>query len=61
MESEYETVFSESNFRTYIFKVRVKNEMVNDEQRIKCSVMAVRPVDYAQECRDLLAAINRYN
>lgn len=34
---------------------------VNDEQRIKCTVASVKPVDYARECKELIKAIGQYN
>jgi hypothetical protein len=41
--------------------LRVKAEQVNDEQRVKNTVMNVRPVNLVQESRDLIAAIKAYN
>ena len=61
MQARYDATFQEANFGTHIFRLRVKAEQVNDEQRVKNTVMNVRPVNLAQESRDLIAAIKAYN
>jgi hypothetical protein len=40
--------------------VRVKMELVKDEQRIKGTVVKVRPVEHAKECRALLDVIKKF-
>jgi len=41
-------------------KLRIKVEMVNDEQRVKSTIVEVKPVDFVQESHSLLQAINSY-
>ena len=53
----YDSTFAKAAFTEWVFKCRVKNEIVNDERRTKTSVMGMYPVDYVQESKDLLAAI----
>jgi replication factor A1 len=60
MLARYEAVFQEANFTPYVFRVRIKVENVNDEQRVKCNIVQARPINYVQECRDLVAAIKSY-
>jgi hypothetical protein len=60
MQARYDAVFSEANFATYVFRLRVKAEQVNDEQRVKSTVMSVREVNLVQESRDLIQAIKAY-
>uniref|UniRef100_A0A7S2P0X2 Replication protein A subunit n=1 Tax=Leptocylindrus danicus TaxID=163516 RepID=A0A7S2P0X2_9STRA len=55
----FESVFNKANFTDWVLKCRVKSEMVGDEQRVKTSVVNLMPVDYVQESRDMLAAINK--
>lgn len=59
--AEYEHVFSEANFQELLFRLKVKEEMMNDDARIKISVMSTKKMDYAQESRELLAAIALYD
>jgi hypothetical protein len=60
-DTEYENVFANALFKTVIAKVRVKQELVQDEQRIKASFTKVDDIDYVQECTQLIEAISKYN
>jgi len=56
----YDGYFGKATHTEWIFKCRVKNEMVNDEQRLKTQVVRMDPVDYAAECRDMIAALEKF-
>merc|ERR1711865_1273036 len=56
-EQEFESVFTECNFKTFIFSMRVKAETYEDEQRIKATVVGMQEVNIRQECQDLINAI----
>jgi len=57
-DTEYfESVFANASNTDWIVKAKVRTEFVSDEQRVKVSVAALTPVDYVQESRDLIAAI----
>ncbi|XP_032119336.1 replication protein A 70 kDa DNA-binding subunit isoform X4 [Sapajus apella] len=58
-EQAFEEVFQNANFRSFIFRVRVKVETYNDESRIKATVMDVKPVDYREYGRRLVQSIRR--
>ncbi|XP_054989519.1 replication protein A 70 kDa DNA-binding subunit [Sorex araneus] len=58
-EHAFEEVFQNANFRSFTFKIRVKLETYNDESRIKATVMDVKPVDYREYSRRLIASIRR--
>nr|KAF6417011.1 replication protein A1 [Molossus molossus] len=58
-EQAFEEIFQNANFRSFIFKIRVKLETYNDESRIKATVMDVKPVDYREYSRRLIANIRR--
>ena len=60
LQARYDAVFSEANFTSYHFRIRVKVENVNDEQRVKANVVGIKPIDYRQESRELIAAIKSY-
>ena len=53
----YEGFFSKAVHSEWVFKCKVKQEMVNDEMRTKTSVVGLYPVDYLQDAKDMLAAL----
>ncbi len=55
----YDSVFAKAAFSEWLFKCRVRKEMVNDEYRTKVQVVKMEKVDYAAECRDMIAALER--
>jgi replication factor A1 len=59
-QDAYDSYFARAQFSECIFKCKVKNEMVNEESRVKTSVYTLHPVDYAKESLDLLAAIEKF-
>ncbi|XP_059004156.1 replication protein A 70 kDa DNA-binding subunit isoform X2 [Mustela lutreola] len=58
-EQAFEEVFQNANFRSFIFRIRVKLETYNDESRIKATVIDVKPVDYKEYGRRLIMNIRR--
>ncbi|XP_032702569.1 replication protein A 70 kDa DNA-binding subunit isoform X2 [Lontra canadensis] len=58
-EQAFEEVFQNANFRSFIFRIRVKLETYNDESRIKATVMDVKPVDYKEYGRRLIMNIRK--
>jgi replication factor A1 len=56
----YDSYFARACFTDWVFRCRVSNELVNDEMRVKTTVQTMVPVDYAKECRDLLAEIAKF-
>jgi replication factor A1 len=56
----YDGHFAKAAYTEWIFKCRVKKEMVNDEPRIKSTILRMDPVDYASECKDLLQALEKF-
>jgi Replication factor-A C terminal domain len=59
-QEEFEAVFVEACWQQYVIKVRVKAETVNDEQRIKSTIIDASPVDPIKECAGLIKAIKMY-
>lgn len=57
----YEKVFADALFKQVTTKLRVKQEMVNDEPRIKSQVISLAPVDFKAESKQLLLAISKYD
>ena len=53
----YDSAFARATYSEWIFKCKVRQEMVGDEQRIKTSLVAAHPLDYAAESRSLLQAL----
>lgn len=59
-EAAYEKAFADALFKTCICKVRVKQELVNDEMRTKNTVLKVDDLDVVAECKQMLDAIKAY-
>ena len=59
-QDAYDSYFAKASHTDWIFKCKVKQEMVGDESRVKTSVVTLHPVDYAKESRDLLEALKMY-
>ncbi|XP_075575644.1 replication protein A 70 kDa DNA-binding subunit isoform X5 [Pelecanus crispus] len=58
-EQAFEEVFQNANFNTYEFRIRVKLETFNDESRIKATAVDVKPVNYREYSKRLIASIRR--
>ncbi|XP_059685234.1 replication protein A 70 kDa DNA-binding subunit isoform X2 [Gavia stellata] len=58
-EQAFEEVFQNANFNTYEFRIRVKLETYNDESRIKATAVDVKPVNYREYSKRLIASIRR--
>ncbi|KAG5189180.1 hypothetical protein JKP88DRAFT_197666 [Tribonema minus] len=56
----FEDTFVEACWKQYVLRVRVKAEMVNDEQRIKSTIVDAEPVDPVKESAALIRAIKAY-
>jgi replication factor A1 len=59
-QDAYDSYFARANHTEWVFKCKVKQEMVNEESRVKTSVVSMYPIDYAKESRDLLAEIAKF-
>jgi replication factor A1 len=55
----YDGHFAKATHTEWIFRCRVKNEIVNDEPRVKTQVVRMDPVDYAAESKELLLALEK--
>jgi replication factor A1 len=53
----YDSYFTKVLHTDWIFKCKVKQEMMGDEARVKTNVHSLQPINYAKECADLLDAI----
>lgn len=59
-EAEVERIFDAPLFRMYTAKCKVKQEAYQQEQKIKQSVLNILPIDFVQQNKSLLDAINKY-
>lgn len=57
----FNKVFADVNFKQIMLKLRVKQEMVNDEPRLKSQGQSYSAVDFAKESKQLLLAISKYD
>jgi replication factor A1 len=58
-QDAYDTVFARARFTEWIFKCKVKQEMMNEEHRVKTSVVALQPVDYLKDSLELLSLLEK--
>ncbi|KAI9014187.1 putative RFA1 protein [Hyaloraphidium curvatum] len=58
--NRYGEIFTDATFKRYNFRVRAKMENFNEEQKIKCSIMAASPVDWSEMSNQLIETINQY-
>lgn len=60
-DCRYEDILNEVPFKPFIFRLRTKMEVYNDESRLKTSVMSVAPVNYVEYTQKLLKDIAELN
>ena len=58
--NKFSSIFKDRTFTTWYFTLRIKNEMVKDEQRLKVTVGRMREVDPVYESKALISGINKY-
>jgi len=56
-QGAFDAVFTRANFTEWVMTCKVKQEMANDEMKLKTSLMALHPIDYAKEGRSVLKGI----
>ncbi len=56
-QGAYEAVFKKAMFQDWIFTCKVKQEVVQNEVRVKTSIQSLHKMDYAKEGRSLLNSI----
>lgn len=59
-QDTYDGYFAKAQFSEWIFKCRVKSENVNDEPRLKTTVVRMDPVDYVSECTNILHQLEKW-
>ncbi|KAK4019388.1 replication protein A 70 kDa DNA-binding subunit [Daphnia magna] len=52
--AEFQKIFEEATFKWYVFRLRVKMEMYNDENRLKTNVYEVKEVNYKEHNERLI-------
>jgi len=55
-----ESAFRQANFQEHTFKVKAKMERVQDQDRLRCTVLAVSPVDQVAQIKRNLDLIRAY-
>lgn len=53
-------IFHEANCKSYIFRVRAKQDSYNGAVRVRYQVLSVSPINWAHECKLLTDIINSY-
>ncbi|KAL4223084.1 60S acidic ribosomal protein P1 [Mactra antiquata] len=57
-ENQFDQVFVDANFKSYIFRLRAKVETYNDESRLKTVCVKASAVDFIEDGQRLLNEIN---
>ncbi|KAI8070318.1 putative replication factor-A protein 1 [Gongronella butleri] len=60
-EAAFNHLFSNAAHRMYNMKIRAKQEVYNDQARVRYNLFEVSPVDFVKDGRDLVAAIEKLN
>jgi replication factor A1 len=58
-EVAYKQYFTKAIFSEWIFRCKVRQEMIHEETKISISVIGLYPVNYVKESRNLLALTER--
>ncbi|XP_022105118.1 replication protein A 70 kDa DNA-binding subunit-like isoform X3 [Acanthaster planci] len=56
-EQSYSHVFEKACFESFIFRMRIKMESYNEEARLKCTCMSVKPIDVKEQSKKLIMDI----
>ena len=56
-EEQYNSIFLDATFKTYIFRMRVKADTYNDETKLKHTVVAVDEITWPDYCKKLITEI----
>eukprot|EP00090_Calanus_glacialis_P036968 TRINITY_DN6328_c0_g1_i1.p1 TRINITY_DN6328_c0_g1~~TRINITY_DN6328_c0_g1_i1.p1 ORF type:complete len:623 (-),score=183.87 TRINITY_DN6328_c0_g1_i1:129-1997(-) len=56
-EEKYNAVFQEATFKTYSFRMRVKEDNYNDESKLKHTVVQVDDLHWKDHCKKLIGEI----
>ena len=56
-ENAFKSYIKSRLFQTYDFRVRVKTENYQDEAKVRCGIMTLSPLDFAQGCQELTRQI----
>ncbi|XP_039272067.2 replication protein A 70 kDa DNA-binding subunit-like [Styela clava] len=58
-EAQFEELLKKPNFTSYFFKIRVKMERYNDEERLRSTVVEISPIAHEDFSRKLIADIEK--
>ena len=56
-EEQYNSIFLDATFKTYQFRMRVKQDTWNDETRLKHTVVSVDEIVWPDYCKKLINEI----
>ncbi|XP_038058946.1 replication protein A 70 kDa DNA-binding subunit-like isoform X3 [Patiria miniata] len=56
-EQAFNHVFEKASFESYVFRMRIKMESYNEEARLKCTCMSVKPIDVKEQSKKLIMDI----
>jgi replication factor A1 len=60
-EAAFQKLVGEALFKTYHMRLKVKDELYQEQHRQAATVMSIMPIDYVKECAELIKAIGMYS
>lgn len=60
-ESLYTAAIEKASSQAWIFQCRAKQDTYQDQSRVRYGINRAHKLDFAQECRDMLESIKRYD
>ncbi|KAF9216407.1 Replication factor A protein 1 [Podila verticillata] len=57
---EVKPTFDQANFKSYIFRCRAKQEVFNDEAKIRYAIIDITPVNWVEESKLLLSKLKEF-
>jgi len=56
-EVEFDRIVESSQFKEGIFRLKLKSELYQDQERVKPVIISFKPIDYVNESRELMKGI----
>ena len=60
-EATFQKLVGDAIFKTYHMRLKIKDEVYQEQNRQAATVMSIMPVDYVKECAELIKAIGMYS
>ncbi|ORX55345.1 replication factor-a protein [Piromyces finnis] len=58
-ENEFNKIFDDVSFRQYDFRIRAKIDTYNEESRLRCNIIDVKPINFEIQIKNNIEAIDK--